>query len=236
MKTLFTSCLLLLILFSCNSENSTSKNSRPKEQTKISNNTNPNHFPFDFIRSHSIERKRNIDLEKLIQEQVNDCSLHPIEETFFKRWLQKVKVSGMKQVLRFDKPLEMLDVAEIFNSTYHFYDFTETAELFLFSILRYNQDSYEFELYHFTCDKNLGLIRQIDWIATSGGEGGYACESNLNYSKDGTKVTVKDGFTELLGDDSELSEVVTEYTFERKTTRQKVLKRSSRMVKNNEIH
>lgn len=239
MKSLLTANLLMFFLLSCNQESGrvkeqTMQSSDAKElqKTDDTDEDKEGSFPFEIIRKSSVKRKTSVNLEALVRDNSSKNTLKAVDQSFFKKWLQSVKVAEINSTLRYEKSLEMEGMADIFKDPYHFYDYAETEELFLFSILGYVQDAYEFRLYHFTCDKKSGVLKRIDWIATTGGEGGIGFESAVNYSKGGTVALVTQDMYELIDVSTEHTIYKEQYTFEQAKTIKKQLSKTTRIEKN----
>jgi hypothetical protein len=165
-------------------------------------------LPLDEIRQNSLHRKRRAYLNAL------PVQLKPIKKSFFRKWLANAPVTGKEKKLIFLPG----------NADYHFYDFAETNDLFLFSIIMRNAHSAQDELIHFTCDKATGKMRHAEWIATNGGEGGHSCQSKMEYSASRLKLIVTSEIYQPVDDRIEWLTRVIQYTFESDKTIERELK------------
>lgn len=165
-------------------------------------------FPFEKIKRNSIHRKRFLDMSVL------PTNLKPISKSFFKKWLENTFVSGAEKRLHFQSP-------EI--ALYHFYDFAETADLFLFSILITNFDSGQHELVHFVCDRSTAKINSAEQIAAQGGAGGYSIQSKMEYSADRKTLVVTSEVSQPIDRHWETYTYKDQFTFlSEKTVKQRI--------------
>ncbi len=178
-----------------------SANHIPAEQViEIKKHEEP--FPFDEIRKSSLHRKRWTYLYAL------PVTLKPIKNSFFRKWLANSPLTGKEKKLIFLPQ----------KANYYFYDFAETTNLFLFSIIVRNSGFSEDELIHFTCDKATGKIKHAEWIASNASEGGYSCQSKLEYSASRLKLTVTSEIYQPIDDRIEGRTQVIQYRFESNKT------------------
>lgn len=165
-------------------------------------------FPFDVIRTNSQRRKRSVDL-KVIPK-----TLKQIPKAFFQTWIAYIPVTGMEQKFVFQPASQ---------AEYYFYDFAETNDLFLFSIVIRNVDAAQNELIHFTCDKANGRISHAELVAVYGGEGGYSNHSRIEYSANRLTITVISEVSQPIDRHWETRRFVTQYTIEPERTTMKQL-------------
>ncbi len=160
-------------------------------------------FPFQKIRSNSQLRRRFIDFELLPKH------LKPIPKSFFKKWLKNTYVDLLEKKIKYRLPTEV---------NYQFYDFAETDELFLFSIISSNTNSSQKELIHFTCDKTTGKINHAEWIAKNESAGGYSNHSKIAYSADRLTLISTSEITEPSNHHWETHTSRTKYIFQAERT------------------
>jgi len=163
MKTIYT-LIVLLIISSCTNEK--------LKVDSIGSSPDVITLPLQIIKEKSLERKGYFNLDSV---DVN--GLVTIDSAFYNRYFLDLSINNLKgEKIEFDP-----------YSRYFFFDYKDTGDLALFSIIHNDEIGYD-NLYHFTYDRVKKQLLQVDYLAATGSDGGQVNVDRLKYNQAGDSL------------------------------------------------